>query len=159
MFGKVMSIPDALIIKYFIHCTRTPLESVKKMEADIKSENLNPRDAKLCLAHDIVKIYHGEKKALAAQKYFVDTFSKKEIPEQVPEWVATYDAHQNVIDFMVSAKLATSRSDARRKIEQGGVSIDGEKVPVGELILSPESHDGKVIKVGKFHFVKIKFKE
>ena len=156
MFGKVMSIPDNLIIKYFIHCTRTPMESVKKMEKDMATGKLNPRDAKLCLAHDIVKIYHGEEKALAAQKYFVNTFSKKEMPESVTE--CSVEAENiKLTEFLVQGGQARSLSDARRKIEQGGVEIDGKKVENRQLMLD-KKYDGKVFKVGKFGFVKIKFK-
>ncbi|MCX6766099.1 MAG: tyrosine--tRNA ligase [Candidatus Moranbacteria bacterium] len=162
MFGKIMSIPDTSITNYYELCTDVPMESIKKIEKDMKSGKLNPRDAKLDLAQEIVKIYHGEDNAKKAREYFIKTFSERKtpenIPEQVIEWVEAYNAHQNVMDFMVSAKLATSRSDARRKIEQGGVSIDGKKVIAGELILTPEIYDGKVVKVGKIHFVKIKFK-
>jgi len=156
MFGKVMSIPDNLIIKYFIHCTRTPLESMKKMEKDMATGKLNPRDAKLCLAHDIVKIYHGEEKALAAQKYFVDTFSKKEMPESVTECLVEAE-NIKLTEFLVQGGQAKSLSDARRKIEQGGVEIDGKKVENRQLMLD-KKYDGKVFKVGKFGFVKIKFK-
>lgn len=159
MFGKMMSIPDELIAKYFVHCTRVPMDEVEKMGKEMEDETLNPRDAKLRLAGEIVQIYHGEAAARDARDYFIKTISEKQIPEHVPEWVVAYDAHENVASFMVSAKLATSKSDARRKIDQGGVSIDGGKVTVGELILTPELHDGKVVKVGKFGFVKIVFKK
>jgi tyrosyl-tRNA synthetase len=155
MFGKIMSIPDELIVKYFIHCTRVPIESVKRMEADMKSGELNPRDAKLELATEIVKIYHGEEAAEKAKEYFIRTISNKEIPEDVSEVLCQSD--QSLVDFMVAAKLATSKSDARRKIEQGGVSIDGEKIGDAVLILD-KKYDGKVMKVGKFNFVRIRFK-
>ncbi|HGJ63955.1 TPA: tyrosine--tRNA ligase [bacterium] len=74
MFGKVMSITDDLIIKYFIHCTRVPMKRIKEIENQIKSEKINPRDAKLELAFEIVKIYHGENKAQKAKDYFINTF-------------------------------------------------------------------------------------
>lgn len=156
MFGKVMSIPDDLIIKYFVHCTRTAMESVKQMEKDMQAGKLNPRDAKLCLAHDIVKIYHGEEKALAAQKYFVDTFSKKETPESVSEFLVEVEEIK-LTEFLVKSEQAKSLGDARRKIEQGGVEVDGEKITDWNIILD-KKYDGKVFKVGKFGFMKIKFK-
>lgn len=153
MFGKLMSIPDELIGKYLIHCTRVATESISQIEKDMQAGALNPRDAKLQLASEVVKIYHGAEKAEAAQKYFVDTFSKKEIPTEVVEFVAT--ENQSVVDFLVAAGLATSKSDARRKIEQGGVSIEGEKV--AEDLVLETGHAGKVMKVGKINFVRIKF--
>ncbi|TAK96172.1 tyrosine--tRNA ligase [Patescibacteria group bacterium] len=162
MFGKVMSMGDELIIKYFVHCTRVPLAEVEKMQKEMEG-GVNPRDLKIKLASEIVKIYHGPDKANEAEQYFIQTFSRKEVPTDMPvqvvKWVEAYDDHENVMDFMVSAGLAMSRSDARRKIEQGGVTIDGEKVVAGELILTPQLHDGKVLKVGKIHFVKIKFEK
>jgi len=151
MFGKVMSIPDDLIMDYFVHCTRVPMSEIAKMAEDIVTGG-NPRDAKARLAKEIVALYHGEEAAEKAEAYFVETFSEKKTPKHVE----AYEAHENVLDFMVSAKLASSKSEARRLIQQNGVSIDGEKVVVGELILSKELHDGKIMKVGH-RFVKIVF--
>ena len=154
-FGQVMAQPDEMIEILLVNCTLLPLGEIGEI---IKS---NPRDAKIRLAHEIVKIFHGDEKADEAQEYFIGTFSRGETPEDVREvkveWVDAYDAHQNVLDFMVSAGLAKSKSEARRKIEQGGVSINGEKISVGELILNPDSHNGKIMKVGKKSFIKIVF--
>ena len=158
MFGKIMSIPDELIIKYFVHCTRIGMEEIKKIEKEIKEEKLNPRDAKLKLALEITKIYHSESEAQKAQEYFVNTFSKKEIPQDIKE-VKVSEGETKVTEFIVLAGLATSKSDARRKIEQNGVAMEGKSTL--ELIivdrLLNEDDDGKVMKVGKFGFVKIKF--
>jgi tyrosyl-tRNA synthetase len=158
MFGKVMSMGDELIGTYLVHCTRVPMEEIAQIESEMKDDTLNPRDAKLRLAGEIVKIYHGEELARSAREYFINTISNKQIPTEVAEFIVD-EASENIVDFMVSAKLATSKSDAKRKIEQGGVSIDGEKVVVGELILTRQLHDGKVMKVGKLGFVKIIFKK
>jgi tyrosyl-tRNA synthetase len=152
MFSKVMSIPDALIIKYFRLLTDTPEEVIRKIQDDMRTAVLNPRDAKLCLAHDIVKIYHGEEKALAAQKYFVNTFSKKETPEKVLE-ILVESENIKLTEFLVQSRQAKSLSDARRKIEQGGVEVDGKKIIDWQLVLDKE-YDGKVFKIGKFGFVK-----
>jgi len=143
MFGKIMSMPDDLIVKYFIHCTRIPMEKIKKMEADMKAEKVhphtqgdkgatlgvgvNPRDLKLELASEIVKIYHGEKEAETAKEYFIKTFSKKEIPENIPEVKVDTDSI-SLLDFIILSGNAASKGDARRKIEQGGVEIDGKKI-------------------------------
>jgi tyrosyl-tRNA synthetase len=154
MFGKVMSIPDELIGSYFIHCTRIGMPDVEEI---MKAEN--PRDAKVRLAREIVTLYHGADAAAKAEEYFVNTFSKKEIPTDIPEhkveWCEALDSYQNLIDFIVSAGLATSKSDARRKIEQGGIYIDGVRT-VEVLILTPDDA-GKVVQVGKKDFVKIVF--
>jgi tyrosyl-tRNA synthetase len=156
MFGKIMSINDNLIEKYFIHCTRVPLNRVSQIKKAIKTGKHNPRDTKIELAEEIVKIYHGENEAKKAREYFVNTFSKKETPEDVV--VVTSPAPEiSIIDYMIHSGFAKSKSDARRKIEQGGVSVSGEKVNSPELILNSEKYDGAVLKVGKIHFAKIKF--
>lgn len=155
MFGKIMSMPDNLIIKYFVHCTRVAMETIKKMEADMKSDKLNPRDAKLELAAEIVKIYHGEKEAEKAKEYFVNTFSKKETPENIPEVKVDSDVI-NLVDFIILSGNAQSKSDARRKIEQGGVEIDGQKIEDWKMVLD-KSQNNSTLKIGKFGFAKIKF--
>ncbi|MCW1888622.1 MAG: tyrosine--tRNA ligase [Candidatus Moranbacteria bacterium] len=153
MFGKIMSVPDELIVEYLVHCTRVPMEEVHVWESKIKAGE-NPRDAKVFLGQSLVELYHGKEEAEKAVEYFVKTFSKGEIPEDV----ATKQVveNQTLVDFIVSADLAESKSDARRKIEQGGVSIDGEKLTDPYLVLE-KSLDTKVLKVGKKDFVKIVF--
>ena len=158
LFGAIMSQPDGMLRPLFTGCTRVTPEEIEDLM------NLeNPRDAKIRLAYEIVKIYHGGEAAKKAEEHFVKTIQKKEIPNDVPEqivkWVDAYNDYENVADFMVSSRLAKSKGDAKRKVEQGGVSIDGEKVIVGVLILNSETHNNKIMKVGKFNFVKIKFPE
>jgi tyrosyl-tRNA synthetase len=155
IFGKVMSLPDILIAKYFELCTDIEMSKIKQIEGSMESEAMNPRDAKLELAVEIVKIYHGDGKAKEAKEYFINTFSKKEIPQDILE--IKIDDATKIVDLIVLAKFATSKSDARRKIEQGGVSIDGEKIADVEMVLD-DKYDRKVMKVGKIHFVKIRFK-
>ncbi|MCX6763496.1 MAG: tyrosine--tRNA ligase [Candidatus Moranbacteria bacterium] len=155
MFGKIMSMPDDLIVKYFIHCTRVPMERVKKIESGLKSDSINPRDAKLELAFEIVKIYHGENEAQKAKEYFINTFSKKEMPEGIKE-VKVDKNEIKLVEFLVLAGLAKSLSDARRKIEQGGVEINGKKVEDWQLVLN-KNNNGSTLKIGKFGFTKIKF--
>ena len=153
MFGKIMSLGDDLIITYFINCTRVPIEEISQMEKAMKNGS-NPRDFKLKLAEEIVKIYHGEKEAEKAKEYFVKTFSKRELPDEIGEIKVTDG--MRITDLLVKAGVASSLSDARRKIEQGGVEIDREKISDWKMILDNNSN-GKVVKVGKKDFVKIKF--
>jgi tyrosyl-tRNA synthetase len=154
MFGKVMSMGDELIIKYFVHCTRVPMGEVLEMEKEMKNSTLNPRDAKLRLAREIVEIYHGEDAARDAHTYFISTFSKKEIPEDVPEFVV--EGEMKLAELLVKSGNATSMGDARRKIEQGGVSVDDEKLTDPQGMVSKEL-EGKVLKIGKLGFVKVVF--
>ncbi len=153
MFGKTMRIPDELLVAYFVHCTRVPLSEVEVIEAKLLEGSLNPRDAKLRLAREVVTLYHGAVVGESAERYFIETISEK----KVPDFVEAYQAHDNVLDFMVSAGLASSKSAARRLIEQGAVSIDTEPVVVGELLLDKERHDQKIMRVGSHRFVKITF--
>lgn len=149
MFGKTMSIPDELIESYFVHCTRVPTEEV----ADImKAEN--PRDAKVRLAKEIVALYYGADEAAKAEEYFVNTFSKGEIPEDIPDVKA--EEGMKLVELIVSLGFAESKGEARRKMEQGGVELGGERMTDGSATLSAD-HAGKVLKVGKKDFVKIVF--
>lgn len=155
MFGKVMSMGDELIVKYFVHATRVPLDEIAELEKELAG-GMNPRDAKLRLAGEIVQMYHGEEAAHAAREFFISTFSKKEIPTEVKTTLAN-ESGMLVVDYMLRAELADSKSDAKRKIEQGGVSIAGEKITSTDATITKELHDEKVMKVGKFGFVRIKF--
>jgi tyrosyl-tRNA synthetase len=155
MFGKIMSWPDSLIIIAMETCTDAPMERIKQMGADMESEKLNPRDAKLCLAQDIVKIYRGENEAKEAQKYFIDTFSKREIPKEIRE-LKIKKEKIGLIDVLIISENAKSKGDARRKIEQGGVEIDGKKVTDWKMVLDKNFHNS-TLKIGKHSFAKIKF--
>jgi tyrosyl-tRNA synthetase len=155
MFGKVMSIPDSSIINYFELCTEISAQEIEKIEKEIQNGKMNPRDAKLKLAFEITKIYHGENEAQKAQEYFINTFSKKEIPQEVAEFIVEGESIK-ITELLVKSGNATSLGDARRKIEQGGVSIKEEKITDPQTTITKD-FDGNVVKVGKFGFVKVKF--
>ena len=155
MFGKIMSMGDELIIKYFVHCTRVPMDEIKEIEKEMENGKLNPRDAKLKLAYEITKIYHGEDKARNARDYFVKTFSQKEIPENVDEFKIDGKS-KKLAEILVESGNAKSLNDARRKIEQGGVSIDDEKITDIQAIIT-QKENKKVLKIGKLGFIKIIF--
>lgn len=155
MFGKIMALPDGSIIQVFIDCTYVPIAEIKQMTKEMKEKNVNPRDMKLRLAEEIVKIYHGEKEAAKAKEYFIKTFSKKEIPEDIVEIKIDQDSI-SVIDFIVLSGNAKSKGEARRKIEQGGVEVDGQKIEDWKRVLDKKD-SGRTLKIGKFGFAKIKF--
>lgn len=146
MYGKVMSIPDMAMKEYFD--LATDLDFAKEKKA-------NPRDTKMRLAFEIAKIYHGDPAAKKAQENFVKTFQKKETPENIKS-VKVSSGKIKLTEFIVKAGMAASMSDARRKIEQGGVSVGGEKVLDFRLELKKKDNN-KIIKVGKLGFVKIIF--
>jgi tyrosyl-tRNA synthetase len=142
-----MAQSDGMIKPLALGCTRLSLDKIEELK---KQEN--PRDAKIELAFEIVKIFHGEDDAKKAQEYFINTFSKKEIPDDVKEYHTQEGI--DILELLVSTEGATSKSDARRKVEQGGVSIDGDKV-IDIKYKIQEDDDEKVLKVGKKFFVKI----
>ena len=146
MFGKVMSIPDDLIITYFVHCTRVAMIEVKNIEKNLTS-GTNPRDEKIKLAKEIVKIYYSDKVANEAEKYFIDTFQKKEIPSEI----AQFDiAGKNIVDALVETKLTESKSEARRLIAEKGVKINSVVVES----LDAKIKSGDIIQKGKRFFAK-----
>jgi len=157
MFCKTMSIPDALIIKYFRMLTDISEEKIKKIQDDMRTSILNPRDAKLDLAFEITKIYHDENKAEKAKEYFVNTFSKRETPKDIPE-IKIDKESISLVDFIVLSGNAKSKGDARRKIEQGGVEIDGEKITDAKNILD-KKNNGSTLKIGKLDFARVIFGE
>jgi len=156
MFGKVMSIPDELIETYLVHATRIPMTEVAELEVGMRDGSLNPRDAKMRLASEIVRMYHSGEAARAAEDYFVTAFSKREVPQDIPE-ISVDGESEGIIDYIVRSGNATSKTDARRKIEQGGVSIGEERVTDWALVLVKTLHDGKVLKVGSRGFARIVF--
>ncbi len=120
MYGKVMSVPDALIVKYVQLLTDI---SVSEMESLTKSD---PRSAKMKLAREIVKMYHNEKSAQKAEEEFIRVVSNKKAPSEVPSLKLKVKS-LNLVDLLVETKMASSKSEARRLVEQGGVKINEEK--------------------------------
>ena len=147
MFGGIMAQPDENMKQLFIDTTLLSLNDIDKILQDNE-----PRDAKIILATEIVKMYHGQDEANKAKEYFVNTFSKKEIPDDVD----VYNSQEgiDILELLISVDGATSKSDARRKIQQGGVSLGGEKITDTKYRLQ-EKDGGSILKVGKRFFKKI----
>ena len=151
MYTKTMEIPDDLIIKYFELATDIHPDKINEMKANLESDSVNPRDVKMSLAKEIVRLYHSEEDSLKAEHHFVHVFQKNQMPEDL-EPVKITDT-MNFIEVIVYAKLASSNSEARRLITQGGVRINGEKVnDFNDVKLKDED----IIQVGKKKFAKIK---
>lgn len=151
MFGKMMSIPDELICRYFELLTRVPMEEIKRMEKEMAAGNLNPRDAKMKLAVEIITMYHDEQQALAARDKFLKVFSQNQLPDDMPEFAVT-EPDVWLPKFLHERGMVSSSSDGRRMIKQGAVKVNGEKVEQEDLTLTA----GMVLQVGKRKFLKIK---
>jgi len=151
MFGKIMSIPDELIIHYFRLCTNRHEEEIKELEERLK-QGENPRNLKAQLAKDIVSIYHSSEAAKKAEEEFERVFKYKELPEEIPVF---YSSFKNIklVDLLVNTQLLPSKSEARRKIREGGVYLNGERILDidYEVVIDKEI----VIKVGKRKFLKV----
>ena len=147
MFGKIMSLKDEFIIKYFVLLTRIDSDEIKKYEEELKQGN-NPRDIKMALAREIVKMYHSKEEADEASDYFIKTISKKEIPDEMPEFAAK---ERDVISVLSDSALVKSKTEAKRLIEQGGVKVNGEVIKDFAF----EVASGAVLQKGKFTFIKV----
>ena len=139
IFGKIMSISDELMFRYYEILTDANLEEIKQM---------HPKEAKMALGQEIVKQFHSEKKAMEARQEFERVFSQKEVPQDLTEYRLTKG--ETLIDILVNSKAVTSRNEARRLLKQGGVTLDGKKMEDETMLIN----DG-IIKVGKRRFVKV----
>lgn len=155
MYGKTMSIPDELIIRYFELVTDEHPDSIEAMKSDIEQDKVNPRDLKMKLAKEVVKLYHGEEKALEAEQYFKSVFQKKNIPDDIAEMEVSIEESEEGLFFIpkivTGLKLSPSTSEARRLLKQGGIKLNGEKVENDKIALQT----GDIIQVGKRKFAKI----
>lgn len=148
MFGKVMSLRDDLIVKYFLLCTDVSLEEIQNIEKDLAG-GVNPKDIKMRLAVELVTLYHTEKDATLAKNSWIETFEKGGVPDDIQEIVSTNE--KELADILVAEGIVTSKTDWRRLVQEGAVN-DTEK---GEI------KDPKVLayngtfKIGKKRFVKI----
>ncbi|MDH5597060.1 MAG: tyrosine--tRNA ligase [Candidatus Peregrinibacteria bacterium] len=150
MFGKVMSMTDDLIIKYFIYCTDLSIKEIDAIDKAMKAGE-NPRDAKMKLAAEIVKLYHSEAEAAMAEQDFVNVFKKGGVPEDMPEF--EINGERNIIDLLELCRLVTSKSEGRRAVEQGGVKINEKKVESVDEVIHLEKD--MIIQLGKRRFAKI----
>lgn len=155
MFGKTMSISDNLIYTYFELATDVPNEELDKIKRQLEDPSLNPRDLKRRLAFEIVKIYHGETAAKEAEDEFERIFSRRNLPTDMPEFAFSKTGDNIwIVRLMASAGLVKSNAEARRLIQQGAVSIDGQKILDANLEIKPEKDF--ILKVGKRRFLKVK---
>ncbi len=151
MFGKLMSIPDALITRYYSLLTDVPQAELEKMDEEIASNSINPRDIKMALAHMITEEYHGKEGADKAQEDFINVVSNKGIPDDIES--VKIEAGKSILDLLVELSFVQSKGEAKRLIQGGGVKIDGEKISDMGFVVTPQMD--VVLQAGKRKFAKL----
>ena len=152
MYGKIMALPDSVILTCFRLCTDVDNSRIENMESRFASGE-NPRNLKSELAFEIVKMYHGEKKAEEARREFNKVFQKHELPKAIPE-VTLKAGEYNIVDLLVAAEMAPSKSEARRLVIGRAVKVGGKLI--NDFKKAVKVSPGLVIQVGKRHFKKLK---
>ncbi|MGI6647947.1 MAG: tyrosine--tRNA ligase [Bacillota bacterium] len=158
MYGKIMSLPDELMLRYFELVTRVPLSEINQIAQGLEQSTLHPRDVKMRLAREIVTMYHGSEAAQAAEAEFRKVFQQGELPDDLPEvLVPAKEITEGRIwigRLLVVLNLVPSTSEARRLVTQGGVQIDGQRIddPAANVLLK----DGNVVRAGRRKFARVK---
>tara|TARA_A100001037_G_scaffold302555_1_gene334445 strand:+ start:2231 stop:3430 length:1200 start_codon:yes stop_codon:yes gene_type:complete len=150
MYGKTMSITDEMIVKYFRLAADASDEDLVKIESNLNDSSYNPRDAKRLLARSLVELYYDSDSALKAEDHFDEVIVNKSIPDDIPEF--QIERETSLVDAAFLSKVVASKSEVRRLVKQGAVSVDGKKIDDASLSLV----SGQVIKIGKRRFLKIK---
>jgi tyrosyl-tRNA synthetase len=150
MFGKLMSVPDSAMGTYMRLVTRFSPQEITQIEKDLASGSLHPRDAKMKMAREITSIFYTDAEAESAQEHFIKTFQQKEVPDEMPEY--QLQNGQTIVDVILAAGMAESKSKARQLIDQKGVRLDGEVLERGDAAFP---HLG-VLQVGKRRFLRVK---
>ncbi|AFH49452.1 Tyrosyl-tRNA synthetase [Ignavibacterium album JCM 16511] len=153
IFGRTMSIPDTLIYTYFELATDVSNERLKEIKAALEDGKTNPRDLKRELARTLISMYYDEETAIKAQEEFDKIFIKKEIPDEIDVFHIEENTEINILDLLLLVKFAPSKGEAKRLVQQGGVSIDGEKI--SDVHQSIKIKSGMILKVGKRKFLKL----
>ncbi|TCL35801.1 tyrosyl-tRNA synthetase [Anaerospora hongkongensis] len=154
IYGKSMSIPDALMVRYYELVTDVSLEELDSIRTGLENGTLHPRDTKMRLAHTLVRLYHGEAMADQAQNEFIKVFQQGDLPDDIPEF--QFEQQTEAIwlpKLLTQLMLASSSSEAKRAVQQGSVKINGEKITDTDAKLTVA--DGMIVQVGKRKFAKI----
>ncbi|GBD13592.1 Tyrosine--tRNA ligase [bacterium HR24] len=152
MFGKLMSLPDHLIVQYLELLTDVPEEELEAIARGLRERSLNPMEAKMRMAREVVAQFHGPEAARAAQEEFERVFRRHEAPAEVPQVpVRVRNGPIDLVDVLLGAGLVRSRSEARRLLAQGAIEIDGQTVREPQALV----RDGSIVRVGKHRFLRI----
>jgi tyrosyl-tRNA synthetase len=158
IYGKAMSIPDELMLKYYELATNISEAELLQLRNKLQTGELHPRDAKMQLAHRLVTMYHGEVEARDAESHFITVFQQRALPEEIESYEIPSDELENgairLVKLLVLSGLQTSGAEARRTIQGGGVKVNEEKI--SDPNISIRVHSGDVIQVGKRKFIRLK---
>lgn len=159
MFGKVMSIPDELMVKYYRLASTVAVDKIDAIEAGLAAGEVHPNRCKRDLAQNIVAAYYDETAAQEAEAAFDKQFKQHEIPDDIPEFAADLTPNDEGLVYLAKlisdAGLTNSTGDARRMIDQGGVKVNGEAISAKSYNVAPEMLKDAVVQVGKRKFVKL----
>jgi len=150
MFGKIMSISDQLMFRYYLLLSDKSLEEIEKIKKGVEDNFIHPMDAKKDLAEEIVKRFHGYAEAKRAREWFEQVFSKKELPEDIKEF--NIAQNEKLIDVIKNVGFAPSNSEVRRLASSGAISLNGEKIENADQTLGIGEY---ILKVGKRNFAKL----
>ena len=151
MYGKIMSIPDELMFKYYNLITNVELKEIEDYKIMLNTDKISFRDLKRKLAREIISIYYDESVASHAEQHFIDVFVNKVAPDNIK--VVKIDIKIKLIDFLLDQGLVSSKGDCKRLIKQSGIKIDGN--PLNNINYEVVPRSGITIKVGKRKFIKV----
>lgn len=158
IYGKSMSVPDELMLRYYELATDISSEELEALRSGIADGSVHPRDAKMNLAKTFVRMFHGEEAAQEAENHFKTVFQQRALPTDLPEVTVDLSAYENgeanIVNLAFDLKLSDSKGDARRMVQQGAVKVNEEKVD--DINQSVKLTDGMVVQVGKRKFAKVK---
>ncbi len=155
IYGKSMSIPDELMLKYFEFATDLSLEELQTLRDGLNDGSIHPRDAKMKLAYTFVRMFHGETEAQNAEEYFKTVFQQRKLPDDIEVHEVVGDK-MGVIALLTSLKMVPSNAEARRMIQQGAVKINEKRVDDVNAEITPENE--MILQVGKRKFAQLKLK-
>jgi tyrosyl-tRNA synthetase len=154
MFGKVMSISDDLMWRYYELLTDTTVDEINALKLKCESGAENPRDLKVNLAKALITDLHSQQSAEKAEEEFKRRFVQKELPDEIEETSVVAGVHK-LAELLTSTGLAASKGEARRLIEQGGVKLNGEKASVASADISIDAGNSLLLQVGKRRFLRV----
>ncbi len=158
MYGKLMSLPDHAIMSYFETLTDVPQTELDEFQRKMAQGSLNPRDVKMRMAREIVSGFHNATEAQEAEEAFIRQFSERELPTNIPDFQLNKPV--DIVTLLVDAKLASSKSEARRYIQQGAVTFftegeAGEALRINDVKFTVPAQDRAILKVGKLQYIRI----